>query len=166
MARNITFEPCTLVYTLLDNCELNFDDFSLIVRSLHSYMVDTIVPNPVMNNVHVKLNYQASLSNAIAKLGTLQSIVAVTKLSSFVKESEFSHLEQLRRRFGIGSGDTSDSPPVQACKARKAPKKSYSRGTPRVFNQRPAPYAVPQDTQQELGYYQENDSIILDPESS
>lgn len=156
MARNnITFEPCTLVYTLLDTNELSFDDFSLIIRSLHTYMVETVVPNPEMNNVHVKLNYQASLGNAIAKLGSLQSSIGVTKLSSFVNESEFSRLESLRRKFGIGVGD-SDSPAVPTTyKSRRAPKKTYARGTPRVFTQRPAPYPV-----QESYDHEEDNSTV------
>lgn len=103
----ITFEPCTLVYTLLDSNILSFDDFSLIIRSLHSYMVESIIPNAEKMNVHVKLNYQASVKNSSIKLGTLQNVIAVSKLSNYVQESEFSKLEQLRRQFGLGEPSTS-----------------------------------------------------------
>lgn len=130
---NITHEPCTLVYTLLDPSIINFDDFSLIVRSLHSYMVDSIVPNADQNNVHVKLNYQASVGNAIQKLGSLQSAVGVTKLSSYVKESEFAHLERLRRQFAIGVPECSTDT-VQ-------PRRRVNRGRGRTFAARPPPYA-------------------------
>lgn len=130
---NISQEPCTLVYTLIDNTIIDFDQFSLIVRSLHSYMVDSIVPNPQYNNVHVKLNYQASVANATAKLGSLQSAVGVTKLSSYIKESEFSELEQLRRRFGIGAPDT------RGPTTNRRPR----GGRARVFKPRPAPYSSP-----------------------
>lgn len=132
MARNnITFEACTLVYTLLDESQLNFDDFSLIVRSLHSYMVDEIKENPEMKNVHVKLGYQASLINAQNKLGALRNIVGISKLSSHVKESEFSRLEQLRQQFGLSNPEYEQSQPRGRGGTRQ-----------RLFQQRPRPYRV------------------------
>lgn len=100
----LTLEPCTLVYTLVDPNVISFDDFALIIRSLHSYMVQSITPNPGQNNVHVKLGYQASIANAQTKLGMLKNAVHVSKLGSYVDVSEFSHLEQLRRTYGIGAG--------------------------------------------------------------
>lgn len=130
---NITHEPCTLVYTLLNDQIINFNDFHLIVRSLHSYMVDSIVPNPELKNVHVKLNYQASIANATSKLGALQSAVAVSKLSSFVKENEFSHLEHLRRRFGIGSSADGQPAPGPSRSTRPRGKRNYQR----AFEKRP-----------------------------
>lgn len=133
--RGIVQEPCTLVYTLLDPNTINFADFSLVVRSLHSYMVDSIVPNEQLNNVHVKLRYQASLANAQAKLGTLQSAVGVTKLSAHVNETEFSQLEQLRRKFNIGAEIPVFATPPAARRRRG--------NTSRIFQQRPAPYAAP-----------------------
>lgn len=135
MARNITFEPCTLVYTLLNPKKLKFEDFSLIVRSLHNYQVESIIPNAEMNNVHVKLNYQASITNAANKLGALRPIIGISKLSNFVKESEYTRLEQLRLKYGIASsepGETGPSypqPPRQQFKQRRG-----------IFPSRPAPY--------------------------
>lgn len=119
MARNITSEPCTLVYTLLDTSTIPFDDFHLIVRSLHSFMVDDIIPHPESSNVHVKLQYQASVANAEAKLGDLAALVSVTKLSSFIKDSEISRLEQLKRRFNIGAAE----PPAGPSRPTKFAKK-------------------------------------------
>lgn len=135
MARNIVNEPCTLVYTLLDTNVLSFDDFSLIVRSLHSYMVESIVPHPEENNVHVKLSYQASIANATAKLGTLQDCVSVTKLSSYIKDSEISHLEQLKRQFNIGFGEASTSGPLRKQTTKRQQRKimPYKR----QYQQRP-----------------------------
>lgn len=159
MARNITHEPSTLVYTLLDESKINFDDFYLIVRSLHSYMVDSIVPNPEHLNVHVKLNYQASVSNAQQKLGALQSAVGVTKLSSHINESEFSRLEQLRRRFGVGIMDP--EPVSRAAKPRGGYRRTV-RGRPRIFAQRPAPYPVVEETDTEYPDAQE----FLDQEAT
>lgn len=146
----ISYEPCTLVYTLLDPNQLNFDDFSLIIRSLHSFMVDSIVPNPEMNNVHVKLNYQASMDKAQQKLGKLRSIVGVAKLSSHVKESEFSRLELLRRQYGIG--DVEPDTPAAAMYQRAGPSRPRrGRGAAsRVFAARPAPYTAKPKAQEQV----------------
>lgn len=122
---NICEEPCTLVYTLLneDLLNLNFDHFFLIVRDLHSYMVEDIVPHPETNCVHVKLGYLASLKNARAKLGKLRKYVAVSKLSTFIKDDELSTLDALRQRFGFGAQalDSDEEEDVQKvkCPAKK-----------------------------------------------
>lgn len=137
MSRNIVKEPSTLVYTLLDTNALPFEDFSLLVRSLHTWMVESITPNPQSNNVHVKLSYQASVVNAYAKLGDLQNIVTITKLSSFIKDDEISRLEELRRRFNIGSGDTTEQPIIQRT---SQPRQRKTAGPGRVY-QRHTPYA-------------------------
>lgn len=137
----ICYEPCTLVYTLIDNSEISFDDAFLIIRSLHTFMVDKIIPNPELNNVHVKLNYQASIANASAKLGELSQFIAVTKQSAYVKETELSRLDELRRRFNINASTSSDEPaaPAPAPRRYKAAKKP-------VFA-RPAPYKARKVTQ-------------------
>lgn len=141
MALRISNEPCTLVYTLMDTNIVSFDDFHLIVRGLHSYQVDSITPHPDMNNVHVKLNYQASIANAQAKLGSLAAVVSVSKLSSFVKENEFTRLEQLRRRFNIASSpgytDDGSAPAVPQSRIRV---RGRGRGGAKTFAPRPAPY--------------------------
>lgn len=102
---NICEEPSTLVYTLLNPDKLSFKNFSLIIRSLHTYMVEDIVPYADKNCVHVKLNYQASVKNAGMKLGKLSKFVSVHKLSTFVKDDELSTLDQLQRDFGFGAHD-------------------------------------------------------------
>ena len=140
---NICQEPCTLVYTLLNPDELTFDEFSLIVRSLHSYMVEAITPNPESNNVHVKLSYQASLKNASDKLGQLQQFIHVAKLSAFIKDSELPLLERLRTKYEFGRGGDCSSGAIQP----KPRRFRQNRGA-KVFNPRPSPYqripAVPQ----------------------
>lgn len=152
---NVCHEPCTLVYTLLDDSECTFDDFCLIIRSLHTYMVDSITPNPDRNNVHVKLNYQASIANATAKLGFLQSCVGVTKLSTFVKESEYSRLEQLRRQFNIGTGmpDQEPGPTVRRATrgGRRGNNRSLANRTPyhpplRQTTRPATPVTLPEDS--------------------
>lgn len=95
-------EPSTLVYTLIDPNILTYDEFSLIVRSLHSYLVEDIVTYPESNTVHVKLGFQASVANAMKKLGRLESAIAITKLSTFVADKELPLLDSLKRRFGFG----------------------------------------------------------------
>lgn len=126
-------EPCTLVYTL-NSDDISFNDFDLIIRSLHSYMVESITPNPDMKNMHVKLGYQASVANAQNKLGDLQEFVSVSKLSAYVKESELSHLDELRRRFNIPSSSSANE-------TNSAPKRAGFGKQRRVnYAPRPAPY--------------------------
>lgn len=100
--RGIVEEPSTLVYTLIDPT-LPFDHFSLIVRSLHSYMVEDIVQNRELQTIHVKLGYLASVENARRKLGGLCDKIIVHKLSSFVKEDELSLLEKLQKEYNFGA---------------------------------------------------------------
>lgn len=119
-------EPSTLVYTLLTPSKLPFKDFSLIIRSLHSYMVEDIVPMETSNTVHVKLNYQASVKNAKAKLGSLTGMVSVHKFSAFVKDDELSCLDKLRKQYGFGGQASNDQGPENNPKRQKtnsAPKK-------------------------------------------
>nr|QTE03712.1 MAG: hypothetical protein [Periparus ater parvoviridae sp.] len=148
--RGITYEPCTLVYTLLNEDIISFDDFCLLIRANHSFMVETIVPNEETNNVQVKLNYQASLANAISKLGDLQQVVAVTKLSAFVKENELSRLDDIRRRFNINT--SSSTPDIQQPVHQPVggPRRGRGGKASSVFAPRPAPYkkAVPKKCKQ------------------
>lgn len=132
-------EPCTLVYTLMDPTVLTFDDFALIVKSLHSYQVLNITPHPEMNNVHVKLNYQASLANTTAKLGSLSEVVAVSKLNNYIRDDEFARLEQLRRQFGIGG--PCDPAPAQTSRTNRTPRGRGRSGT-RTFKPRQTPYKM------------------------
>lgn len=130
MSRQLVLEPSTLVYTLFDESAISYDDFYLVIRSLHSYMVESINPNPEAKSVQVRLKYQASVENAQAKLGKLQFYCTVSKLSNFVADDELSRLGQLTAMFGIGGGDF--EPPKRGRKTFKAPKT--------VFPTRSAPY--------------------------
>lgn len=127
----ISYEPCTLVYNLLSDEQITLSELYLIVRGLHSFMVESITKNEDLNNIHVKLNYQASVANAVNKLGDLQQTVSITKLSAFVKENELSRLDELKRRFNISTGGADDA-------QTQPKKKTYSRKP--VFAPRPAPY--------------------------
>jgi len=64
-------------------------------------MVESITPNAELSNVHVKLGYQASVKNVREKLGGLQQHVSVSKLSSFVQDTELLRLEELKKKYGI-----------------------------------------------------------------
>lgn len=110
MARrsNIVEEPCTLVYSLLENAPINFDQFSLIVRSLHTYMVEDIKPLPDQKCVHVMLKYQASVKNATNKLGALEEHILISKMSTYVKQNELFDLDTLQKQYGFGSTTTSN----------------------------------------------------------
>lgn len=99
--KNLIEEPCTLVYTLNNTDILCFDDFSLIIRGLHSYMVEDIKEFKAKNTIHVRLGYQASVENATRKMANLCKYVTITKMSNFVKEDEISKLEELKRKFNI-----------------------------------------------------------------
>lgn len=162
---NLTWNPCTLVYTLLDDSVISFDDFYLLIRGSHSFQVEAFVPKPEYLTVHVKLKYEASTVNAQRKLGELSSYISVTKLSSFVKDDELSKLDQLRKRFGItGESPQQQYAPVQSRRGRGG-------NATRRFNPRPAPYqpkpstsaaeepSIPNFTYPELG---ENDEQSFD----
>lgn len=112
-ASGVVEEPSTLVYTLLDANELPFEQFSLIVRSLHTYMVEDIVQYPDSKTIHVKLGFQASVANACKKLGNLDQVIAITKLSSFVTDNELPLLDQLKRKYGFGLPNEETETPVQ-----------------------------------------------------
>lgn len=138
----IVKEPSTLVYTLLNAKVIDFDDFYLLVRANHNYMVESVKPFPDDLSVHVRVNFQASVANFHAKLGSIAPYVAVTKLSSLIHENEYARLDQLKRHYGIGtsSGVPSNpaATPLRQFAVPTAP--APVRGKPKTFRQRPAPY--------------------------
>lgn len=116
-------ESCTLIYTLIDSTVITFSEFYLIVRGLHSWKVKKFEPKEAESSVYVYLDYNASLKNVRAKLGTLP--VVVNKQNPFVDTSELSDLSTLRAKFGFGRPTEEEEPetPV-AGKKRKYQKKS------------------------------------------
>lgn len=134
-------EPCTLIYKLYDCIKLPFKDFYLIVRSLHSYMVESITPYPDTGTVHVKLQYQASIANATKKMGEkLAQIVSITKLSSFINSDEISQLDDLKRRFGFGDSNYDSAPEASFAGPHYSKKRKY----------REMPALIEEDGEQEL----------------
>lgn len=100
---NAVVDKCTLVYTLTGN-ELGFDDFHLIIRSLHSYKVERIVPLCANKKVEVYLAYNANLANVRTKMGDLCNIITVEKSNPFVESGELDRLSELRQRYNFGGG--------------------------------------------------------------
>lgn len=113
--RGLAEEPSTLVYTLLSSSPLPFEHMSLMVRSLHTYMVEEIKEYADKKCVHVKLGYQASIKNTTKKMGGLAKHVTLTKLSTYVKDDELSLLDTLRRQYGLGmpSNEEEEAGPSQ-----------------------------------------------------
>lgn len=122
-------EPCTLVYTLTNPNDLSFKDFSLLIRGMHSYMVEDITPFEDTLTVHVKLGYQASIENATNKLKDLASYCSVSKLSTFVKDTEIARLNELKQRFNISGGSKSNVPEGNSERRWKDPPRRYRDNT-------------------------------------
>lgn len=132
-------EPSTLVYTLLDPRACTFEQFFLLVKGNHSHMVDDFIPFKSTQTVHVKLQYQASVANATAKLGHLASIVSVSKLNNHIREDEYAELHRLQQHFKIGSATSHPAPIIPVI-----PKPIRKRGT--FAATRPTPYKPKKST--------------------
>nr|WGZ60557.1 NS3 [Densovirinae sp.]WGZ60561.1 NS3 [Densovirinae sp.] len=112
-----TNETSTLMYQLVDESLLAFNDFNLIVRSLHSYRVNKITPQPDSLSMVVELGYVCSLKNVASKLGSLP--VTVTKLNQNVGLDELDHLAALKRQFNFGTSETEEGETSKPAKKRK-----------------------------------------------
>lgn len=134
-------DPSTLVYTLVNPAVITFDEFSLVVRSLHSYMVEDITSYRDSNTVHVKLGFQASVANATKKLGTLESAIAITKLSTYVTDKELPLLDTLKRRFGFGVLNDEPEPAVPQAPVQP---RTFQRTKYRVVPSTSAPVQSPE----------------------
>lgn len=107
----------TLVYELDEQQKvLTFDEFFLIIRSLHSYRVTSIKPDREAGNVTVELGYVCSIKNVRSKLGVLP--VKVSKLNPNLDISELPLLSELRRKFGFGQVEAEESPAPKPAKKR------------------------------------------------
>lgn len=91
----------SLIYTLNSNQNLiSFDEFVLVIKSLHSFRVKEIKPEPCTNSVLVKLEYNCSMKHVRAKLGNIPATVC--KVNPNIALDELSTLEALRNRFRFG----------------------------------------------------------------
>lgn len=142
MQPQIVKEPSTLVYTLTHPNVIDFDDFYLLIRANHNYMVEKISPKPDNFSVHVRLGFQASIANFQAKLGGLAPYVAVTKLSHLIHESEYGRLNELKQHYGLTA-----SPAVAANILLPRTPTSVSTPTPPAISKpgkvRAVPYKKP-----------------------
>lgn len=94
-------ESSTLIYSLNPDADLTFDQFSLIVRSLHSYKVENIENLPDSKCIIIYLSYNASMKNVRHRLGSVPC--TVRKCNPFVKPEELNDVEALRNKYGFGS---------------------------------------------------------------
>lgn len=116
-------EQSTLVYTLKPDCtEVTWHEFSLIVRSLHSYKVIERKEDPESGTISVTVGYFANTTNARKRLGTTGNFISVSRLSSSIEVSELQTLHNLRSKFDFGGSlDEEESNP--SGKGRKPPKR-------------------------------------------
>lgn len=112
-----TVKQSSLTYTLLDESIL-WDEFSLIIRSLHSYEVISIDEDPECKTITVTVGYFANQSNARKRLGKCEEFIAVSRESGNVKRDELQTLQQLRRKFGFGRNNDDEE-----CETSKPNKK-------------------------------------------
>lgn len=102
---NVPPECSSLIYTLNDS-SLDFQEFALVIRDLHSYKVKGFEDNSDGNQVVVHLLYNASMKNVRSKLGNLP--VTVNKCNPFVAPHELKTIEALRTKYKFGNPTTEE----------------------------------------------------------
>lgn len=95
-------QQSSLVYTLLDADKITWDEFSLIIRSLHSYRVAGTQESPETSTITITLDYFANAANAQRRLGKAGQFIAVSRVSSNIKTDELQTLQRLKRKFEFG----------------------------------------------------------------
>lgn len=125
---NTSAPPCeqsTLVYTLSPDCnDLTWDEFSLIIRSLHSYRVYSIEESKTSGTISVTVGYFANTANSRKRLGNAGQFIGVSRLSSSVQLNELQTLQRLRAKFEFGGPVEEEEPlpPIKGKKPAKRPK--------------------------------------------
>lgn len=113
-------EYSTLIYTLHEGAPITFDNFYLIIRSLHGFKVDAITPSPETSTITVSVFFYANVQNARKKLGGLSEFIDVSRISEQIKPHELSDLAKLRALYKFGSGaDEEESSSSKQNKKRK-----------------------------------------------
>lgn len=120
-AKDNNNDSCVLRYILNLDAPITFDQFSLIVRSLHSYKVQYFKTYPESNAVEVKLDYNASMKNVRAKLGELP--VSVVKSNPYIASEEITELENLRSTFKFGVQFEEEEPEISNVPKKRKYKK-------------------------------------------
>lgn len=110
-------EQSSLTYTIIDNDKITWSEFSLIIRSLHSYKVISFNEDEQNKTITVTVAYFANAANARKRLGRASEIIGVSRESSNVQKDELQTLQQLRRKFGFGrDNDEEECPPPKSHK--------------------------------------------------
>lgn len=120
-------EQSCLTYTLLSDVappDFSWSDFSLIIRSLHSYKVISLNEDPESKTITVTVAYFANAGNARKRLGGAGDFIAVSRESSNVQREELQSLQLLRRKFGFGRNDEEEERPA----SKPAKKRRYANG--------------------------------------
>ena len=114
-------EQSTLVYTLVDEKNLPWEHFDLIVRSLHGFKLQRMQTNKAQKSITVKVGYFANMENTRKRLGGASKYIQVSRMPTNVKVSELQTLAELRAKFGLGGGNAEEEPetPAKAHKKRK-----------------------------------------------
>lgn len=120
-------EQSTLIYTLAKNCtELSWNEFSIIVRSLHSYKVLERKEDEVTGTITITVGYFANVANARKRLGGAGNYISVSRLSSQIQTSELQTLQELRNKFGFGCVPEDEEPTSPNNNRSKNKRKKYA----------------------------------------
>lgn len=120
-------EQSTLIYTIAPNCtELSWDEFSLIIRSLHSYKVVSFKEDQASGSISVTVGYFANTSNARKRLGNASEHISVSRLSGSVQINELQALQQLRTKFGFGGPVEEEECPPPSKNGKSGKRKKYA----------------------------------------
>lgn len=119
--KSVDSNSCTLIYSLDPGAPITFDQFTLIVRSLHSYKVKYFKTYLESNIIEVKLDYNASMKNVRAKLGNVPG--TVIKANPYIQTNEISELESLRSTFRFGNEAAEEEPEVPVAPKKRKYKK-------------------------------------------
>lgn len=109
----------SIIYSLAPNqSDLSFEGFLVAVKSLHSFRVKSITPDPETRTILVQLRYNCSMKNVRGRLGDLP--VTVHKVNPNLAAAELSTLETLRNKFRFGIETAEEEYPVpEPTKKRK-----------------------------------------------
>lgn len=108
----------TLLYELHENAPLSFEEFDLIIRSLHGANLINYSSDKEAKSAQVEVAYYANMSNARGRLGRAGEFITVSRLSDLVRPCELQALQLLRARFGFG-GNPDEEEPAPSTKPKK-----------------------------------------------
>lgn len=115
-------EQSSLSYTLLEGAPIKWEQFDLVIRSLHSYKLISFDKDEESKTITVTVAYFANANNARRRLGKLSNYVGVSRESCNVQKDELQTLQQLRREFGFGKTDDDE----ECTSSKPAKKRRYA----------------------------------------